>query len=325
MPVNLRALKADLRAAMLARREALSFADAYAHSAVIADTVLSLPIYTDAQTVAGYMSIGKEVQTDALLHAALAAGKRVVLPRTVLSERRLALHAVTDFAALLPGPFGIREPSPATPEVSPTEVELFLVPGSVFDSAGNRIGYGKGLYDSLLVMSEGWRVGLAYAVQLAPRVPTAEHDMPMDLIVSDRGILDCGKGQLAGDHLRLRNMVFYGHHGAFPQEREQGIRLAMDLDMRLDLQLPGCTDELATTVNYPAVYTLIQQIQSGRQFALFETMVEHIAAAILQHFPPVAEVTVTARKFNPPVGGLLDAFEVEIVRSRPSWMRPHGV
>ena len=324
MPLTLQIQKTDLRAEMLARREGLSAAEMHAHGAAIADAVQQLPIYAGASTVAGYMAFGAEVPTEAIMRAALAAGKRVVLPRTVPVERRLALHAVDDLNALIPGAFGIREPSASLPEVPPSDVELFLIPGAVFDAAGNRIGYGKGYYDTLLVLSEGWRVALAYALQLVPHAPSTDHDMPMDLIVTEQGIIDCNQGQRAGDHLRLRNIVFYGHHGAFPHEREQGIRLAMDVDMRLDLQLPGCTDDLTTTVNYPAVYQLIQQIQSGRQFSLFETMVEHVATAILRQFPLVAEVTVTARKFNPPVGGLLDAFEVEVVRSRPTWMRPRS-
>lgn len=324
MPVELRPLKAELRAAMLARRNALSQAEVDNAGAAIAHGVQRLPIFAAATTIAGYLAIGQEVPTTELLRAALAQGKCVALPRTLLAERRLLLHRVESLDDLQPGPYGILEPTPEMPEVDPADVEFFLVPGTVFDAAGNRIGYGAGFYDSLLVLSEGWRVALAYAAQLVPHVPAAEHDMPMDLIVTEYGPIDCGKGQQANDHLRLRNMVFFGHHGAFPQEREQGIRLAVDIDLRLDLQVPGLTDNLATTVNYPAVYQLVNRIQTEREFALFETLVEQIALAILQDYTAVAEVTVTARKFNPPVGGLLDAFEVEISRTRPAWMRPYG-
>jgi len=319
MPIDLRPIKAGLRKEMLARREALPPEEAHACSAAITRTVCELPIFAGASTLSSYLSFGKEVQTDALIRHALAQGKRVALPRTVKRERRLMLHQVTNLDQLQPGPYGIMEPPADAPEVDPADVELFVVPGTVFDAAGNRIGYGAGFYDSLLVESEGWRVALAYAFQLSPHVPSAEHDMPMDVIVTELGVVDCVRGQLAGDHLRMRNMIFYGHHGAFPQEREQGIRLAVDVDLRLDLQTPGLTDNLTTTVNYPAVYKLIQRIQTEREFALFEALAEHIATEILLEFLPVVEVTVAARKFNPPIGGLMDAFEVEITRSRPAW------
>lgn len=324
MRVDLRPVKKELRAAVLARRNAASPDDVRTWSARIADTLCGLPIFATTRTLCSYLAVGQEVHTEPIVRAALDQGKRVVLPRTLPAERRLALHAITRLDQLVPGPYGILEPTPDLPVVDPTEVELFIVPGVVFDTAGNRIGYGAGYYDSLLVLSEGWRVAIAFACQLAAHVPSAEHDMPVDLIITERGIVDCSKGQQAGDHLRLRNMVFYGHHGAFPQEREQGIRFAVDIDLRLDLQWPGLTDELATTVNYPVIFRLIERIQSGREFCLLEAMAEHIATAILQECASVVEVTVTARKFNPPVGGLLDAFEVEISRSRPAWLRPYG-
>lgn len=312
--------KTELRAAMLAWRNALPAETVQDAGMAIAREVQRLPIFASVHTIAGYLAIGQEAPTEALLRAALAHGKQVALPRTLRRERRLVLHRIDTLDGLQPGPYGIPEPTPDLPEIDPADVELFLVPGAVFDVAGNRIGYGAGYYDSLLAQSAGWRVALAYAGQLAPHVPTDKHDIPMDVIVTEYGPIDCRQGQQATDHLRLRNMVFYGHHGVFTHEREQGIRLAVDVDLRLDLQLPGLTDNLTTTVDYPAVYQLINRIQSEQAFALFEALVEQIAIAILRDFTAVAEVTVTARKFNPPVGGLIDAFEVEITRTRPAWI-----
>ncbi|MHB0938239.1 MAG: 5-formyltetrahydrofolate cyclo-ligase [Armatimonadota bacterium] len=320
MPLDPQSAKAEIRAAMLERRNALPPETIAEHSAVIARRVTELPIFAAAKTVCSFLSFGSEVRTADIICAALDAGKRVALPRTVKEERRLVLHQVDSLDHLQPGPYGILEPAPDAPVVDPAEVEFFIVPGAAFDSTGGRIGYGAGYYDELLVMSEGWRVAVAFAFQIAPRVPVVVHDEPMDLIVTECGIIDCARGQQRADHLRLRNMNFYGHHGAFPQEREHGIRFAVDVDLRLDLQWPGLTDDLATTVNYPVVYRLIQRLQSDRQFTLFEAMAEHIADALLEEFPVVLEVTVVARKFNPPVGGPMDAFEVEITRSRPAWM-----
>ena len=320
MPVDPQSAKTELRAAILARRNALPPETIEEHSAAIARRVTALPIFAAAETVCSFLSFGSEVRTAGIIQAAFDAGKRVALPRTVKAERRLVLHQVESLDRLVPGPYGILEPASDAPVVDPAEVEFFIVPGVAFDSTGGRIGYGAGYYDELLVMSEGWRVAVAFAFQIAPHVPVVQHDEPMDLIATECGIIDCARGQQRTDHLRLRNMNFYGHHGAFPQEREHGIRFAVDVDLRLDLQWPGLTDDLATTVNYPVVYRLIQRLQSDRQFTLFEAMAEHIADTLLEEFPIVLEVTVVARKFNPPVGGPMDAFEVEITRSRPAWM-----
>jgi len=320
MSIDLRTSKALIRKEALARRAALTPAEVQTRSAAIADTVCALPIFASARCICSYLAIDHEVETRGIISAALQTGKDVVLPRVVHHDT-LMLHAISSLEGLTPGPYGILQPAPDLPPVLPHEVDLFLTPGVAFDAAGHRLGYGAGYYDRLLSHPGGWRVGLAFSRQVLPCVPSCAEDQPMDLLVTEDGVIDCRQGQRAGDHLRMRNMIFYGYHGAFPSEREQGIRLAVDVDLRLDLQLPGQSDELTATVNYPAIYQLITRIQSSHEYHLFEALVEHIAAGVLDAFPAVAEVTVAARKFNPPIGGLMDAFEVEITRTRPVWMR----
>lgn len=309
--------KTAVRKSMLARRSELAPDHVDAMSATITELVVAMPQYRNAGTICSYMAFGQEVRTIPLIERALADGKRVALPRTLFAERKLDLHEVNDLRNLIPGRYGILEPAHTAPRIAPADVDLFLIPGSVFDTQGNRLGYGAGFYDHLLVASRGARVALAYSFQLIPHVLTDEHDIPMQFIVTEQGVIDCARGRRATDHLRLRNIQCYGHHGAFAEERAQGIRLAFDIDLRLDLQLPGITDELTTTVNYPAIYQLLMEIQSAQPFNLLEALADRTAAAILATFPQVVEVTVCARKFNPPVGGILDAFEAEVTRSRP--------
>lgn len=324
MSTNVPAAKADLRRHILSQRQQLSTEDVRQASTEIVRAVAALPMYANAGTICSYLAIGNEVQTAALIISALYAGKIVALPRTIPASRALALHAISSLDGLAPGPYGILEPPADAPRIDPAEVDLFLVPGAVFDAAGHRIGYGAGYYDTMLAGSDGWRVALAYALQLAPVVPSDAHDVPMDLIVTEAGVIDCVQARVTTDHLRLRKMAFIGHHGAYAHEREHGIRLEVDLDLRLDLQLPGLTDMLETAVDYPRVYRLIQRIQSERECTLLESLAARIAQAILQEFPVVCAVTVAVRKFNPPVGGLLDAFEVEITRERLASRRRRG-
>jgi 5-formyltetrahydrofolate cyclo-ligase len=301
---------------MLARRAALTPEDASTRSATITDLVCRLPIFLGAGTICSYMAIGREVQTAAIIHQALAQGKRVLLPRTSAVAHQLTLHQVTGIAQLVPGRYHIPEPPADAPQVDPRAVELFLIPGAVFDPQGNRLGYGAGYYDSLLADAPGWRIALAYALQLVPRAPVDPHDIPMHAIATEAGLINCRLAQRAGDHLRLRNIPCHGYHGVYPEERAQGVSLAFDIDLRLDLQWPGLTDELAHAVDYPAVYRLVQRVQSAGSVALLETLAERIAAAILQDFPSVAEVGVTVRKLQPPVGGPMDAVEISITRGR---------
>lgn len=302
----------------LARRDALAAESVAVAGAAICARLLELRPFMDAGTVCCYAAIGSEAPTRDILQAILARGKQLVLPRTLFAERQLALHRVAGLDGLVPGRYGILEPSPDSPRIDPSEVDIFLVPGVAFDVAGNRLGYGAGFYDNLLAGAPGMRVALAHLCQLLPHLPTDPRDMPMDMIVTEAGVVDCRRGREPSDHLRLRNIQCYGHHGVYPEERERGVRLAFDLDLHLDLQRPGLTDRLDASVDYPAVYRLVERVQSGTQFQLLESLVEHIAAAILTEFPLVRTVTVAARKFHPPVGGPLDAFEVEITRARPA-------
>lgn len=324
MSESLRTAKAELRAALRAQRDRLEADAASVASDAIARYVTHLPPVIAAGTLCCYLAFGREVATRELITRALLAGKRVVLPRTATGEGRLALHAMDDLHGLVPGPYGILEPPAALPEVDPLEVDVFLTPGLAFDTRGGRLGYGGGYYDRLLANVPGWRIALAYAEQLVPRVPMGENDIPMDVLVTEHGVIDCALARRETDWLRLRDMTFYGHHGAHEHERLTGIRLAIDADLRLDLQAPGLTDDLTTTVDYPAIYGLIAAIQSGQSFHLLESLATRIADTILAEFPAVAEIRVRVRKFHPPVGGPLDAFEVELARERSDWTRPRG-
>ena len=191
MDMALAQAKDALRAEMLARRARLTPAEVEQAGAAIVAQILASPRFLAAGTICGYMAIGNEAPTAPILRAALAAGKRVVLPRTLFARRELILHEVQDFAALHPGRYGILEPAADAPIVAPAAVELFLVPGAVFDACGNRLGYGAGLFDTLLAQSTGCRMALAYAWQVVPQVPSASHDIPMDLLVTESGVLNC--------------------------------------------------------------------------------------------------------------------------------------
>jgi len=117
------------------------------------------------------------------------------------------------------------------------------------------------------------------------------------------------------DCIRIMNMVFYGYHGVDPSERALGGRFSFDVEMRLDLRPAGETDDISETVDYAAVYSLIERMQRESSFQLLEALAHNIAETILAEFP-VDHVTVRARKHSVPLAGLIDYTEVEIARSR---------
>ena len=126
------------------------------------------------------------------------------------------------------------------------------------------------------------------------------------------------------DRIRIMNMSFYGHHGVDPSERALGGRFSFDVELALDLSAAGETDDLSKTVDYGAVYALIERIQSRRKFMLLEALAHSTARAILAAFQ-VERVTVRVRKHSVPLAGLIDFTEVEITRAREDFELPDSL
>lgn len=107
----------------------------------------------------------------------------------------MALFAIDSLAALQPSRWGLREPLPQNP-VHPSEIDLVLVPGVAFGRDGARCGRGGGFYDRFLaaLAPTVCKIGIGFDFQLVEDVPMEPHDHPMDLIVTDAGVVRCERG-----------------------------------------------------------------------------------------------------------------------------------
>src|SRR5229473_877996 len=133
--------KADLRAAALAARDALSEEHRAAAAQAIAERGLPIEI-APGSVVAGYSPIRSEIDPVPLMQKLAALGAQLALP--VITARGQSLHFRVWHPGdrLMRGTLGILEPSPAAAEIIP---DIVLVPLAAFDRAGHRIGYGAGL------------------------------------------------------------------------------------------------------------------------------------------------------------------------------------
>lgn len=113
--------------------------------------------------------------------------------------------------------------------------------------------------------------------------------------------------------LTLKNMIFYGYHGVYAEERKLGQQYAVDVEIVSDLINAGLTDDLKLTVNYADVYNLVRQVMEQEQFNLIEGMGLAILKRLGEHYE-VKKITVRVRKPQPPVGGLVEAAEFEVSR-----------
>lgn len=182
-------LKSGLRAAALARRDALNESHRAAASAAAAARAKPILVDLTGLVVSAYWPIRSEADPMPLLAVATERGAIAALPVTTPSG--LVFRRWQHGEALVPAGFGTLGPSPASPEATP---DLMIMPLAAFDRRLHRIGYGKGHYDRAIdaLAAKGRRprlLGLAFAAQEVDKVPDEPHDIPLDFIVTEEELI----------------------------------------------------------------------------------------------------------------------------------------
>jgi dihydroneopterin aldolase len=120
----------------------------------------------------------------------------------------------------------------------------------------------------------------------------------------------------ADDLIELRGLRLAGIVGVLPHEQAQAQPLELDIDVRLDVDRAGASDDLGDTVDYGALCAVADQIVSTTRYALLEALAERLAAALLGVDARIDAVTVAVRKLRPPVAQQLSTSGVRITRER---------
>lgn len=118
------------------------------------------------------------------------------------------------------------------------------------------------------------------------------------------------------DKIRLKNIIFYAHHGFYKAERELGQKFEIDIEVACNLRASGLSDNLEETVDYSKIYNIAKETFASHKFKLLETVAEKIAGKILK-LNGIFSVLIKVRKPHVPLNGLLDFVEIEIERSNP--------
>ncbi len=195
--------KAELRRAVIARRNAIDLDIRAAKSAVVCARLVELLDRLDAtapRTVAVYAAMGSEADPAAFAAAAAARGWRVAYPCMLSASdaaacgQRMCMRTVAagdvsaaPFIAHPTRPFAATDiDNNRCPIVPAAELDMVVVPLVAFDRTGARLGYGGGCYDRYLPMlSPACQiVGIAFDEQRVDHVPTDAHDLPLPNIIS---------------------------------------------------------------------------------------------------------------------------------------------
>ena len=182
--------KAELRREAIAHRDALPLAERQLAAETIAAREFPLAV-ASGTVVSGFFPMKSEISPIPLLRKLAALGARLALPVVAGKGKPLIMRAWSPGEPLVAGVWGIREPGPEAPEVLP---DVVIAPLLAFDRSGYRIGYGAGYYDMTIAALRAQKtivaIGIAFAAQEIAEVPTTSRDARLDLVLTEREVID---------------------------------------------------------------------------------------------------------------------------------------
>jgi 5-formyltetrahydrofolate cyclo-ligase len=185
-----------IRASVLEKRNALSPQEIKEAEKQIINNLMSLKQFIDSQNIFCYLSFRSEVPTQGIIGHCQEQEKNVYVPICVQETKEMIISRYDSEVKLITSSYGVQEPSKETIKISDRNMlDLAIVPGAVFDAKGYRVGYGAGYYDKFFAHSSKqiYKIALAYSFQIVDEVPKDDYDIPVDCIVTERGIIMCSR------------------------------------------------------------------------------------------------------------------------------------
>ncbi len=153
--------------------------------------LVSIPQFQNASTVMMFLSLPHEVDTsESILHA-WQLGKTVAVPKVSWQQKHMIAVQINSLeTGISTEASGLQNPTAGVP-MAFEEIDLVVTPALGFDRKGNRLGRGGSYYDRFFANAElkSSRCGFGFAEQLVETIPVAEHDEPVDILVTDEEII----------------------------------------------------------------------------------------------------------------------------------------
>ncbi|XP_076102402.1 5-formyltetrahydrofolate cyclo-ligase-like [Mytilus galloprovincialis] len=188
---SLKAAKGLLRKEIKQRAAGLTETEKQRQSKIVTEKLFSLEKFQASKRVSVYLHMSDEIQTVAILQH-LIKNKECFIPQYIGPKMKMVkLNSWQDYTELPETKWKIKQP--ADDDVRPDAIDtggldLIIMPGLGFSSDGDRLGRGKGYYDTYLQKCEdmGYRpytVALAFKEQICESIPTDTHDKKLDLVL----------------------------------------------------------------------------------------------------------------------------------------------
>lgn len=188
--------KKDRRKSQLAQRIALSPAQYKRSSAAITNHLLSLPEIINATNIHCFWPITqkREPNIEPFISQISDSPQNIVLPVMLTFDayndktQRLAHRMYAGETNLHTNRWGIKEPVTTT-DFPLDQLDVVIVPALSVDLRGFRLGYGKGYYDEFLAQCDCPFICPLYSFGVVDSLPTMPHDIPVDIIVTEKEVI----------------------------------------------------------------------------------------------------------------------------------------
>lgn len=180
--------KHEIRQRILYKRNSLDKSFINTASKKIWHRLIGTSEFQKAKIIMFYVSKDNEVGTHSMIKETLASCKKVCVPRINNTKNRIDSIIIRDFGKdLIKGSFSVLEPKGGK---ITKKNNLIIAPGVAFDKKGYRLGWGKGYYDKFLEDKGGIpKIGLAFDFQIVPELPKDKHDVPMDIVITEKRMI----------------------------------------------------------------------------------------------------------------------------------------
>lgn len=182
----------SVRKKILAKRAGITKSFVNKASKKIYQRLIKTKEYNNAKTIMFYVSKDNEVETRFMIEGTIKRNKKICVPKTDRINYRLYPIMIKDIDKDLElGNFGLHEPRLDRRKMVPiTKIDLIITPGIAFDRDGYRLGWGKGYYDRFLENTGRIpKIGLAFDFQVVPQLPRDSHDIPVDMVITEKRIM----------------------------------------------------------------------------------------------------------------------------------------
>lgn len=184
-------MKKELRKDLISKRTSMPIEEVEQLSNKINSYIMEWDEYKNSNAIMSYYSFRNEVLTDELINDAFSQNKTVVLPKSIKEGSKILPCIIKSLSELKKENYGIMEP-PTDNLLERDELDIVFVPGVGFDKRGFRIGYGAGYYDRFLNDYKGIKVGVCFELQVVEHAYNDKHDIAMDYIITEKGIIKTG-------------------------------------------------------------------------------------------------------------------------------------